>query len=282
MPETLVVNGVDISTIAHLDGPPGIMTAPAKRGGNLVVAGRHGELHVPRKHYGPAEGVFPMWLLGYNPDLPFPTSDTARQALYDAADKVLLAFGADTVTVDHGRPNGAVRRAVGEVLDTMDFTRSGHRDSAAKVAIALDVFGAFWSDINPVTAGPYSLASGATATLTPFQGATAPMDELLVTIGPGSNPSLSQPLSAAFVAYDGVIAAGRKLVIDTELWSVTGTIDAGGTWVPAITALRFGPDSRFFTLTPPPDGSPPVIQMTNTAGASVQVTVSGKRRYLTG
>ena len=280
--EKLTVNGVDLSIYCYpVTTYSGLLTSPRRKSGNLPVAGRHGTLRVPRKRYDEAQVVLPMTVAGATAAGLVPSGSTEQQEFYKRTDELLRLFHAELVTLDHTLPDGSVRRAVGEVTDVMDFTRLP-LGQAARVSVALTVPGAFWSDLTAVTVGPVALTTGATASLTAFVGATAPMDDLVITFGPGANPTLAQPLTGAFVAYDGVIASGRTLTVNTETWEVTGSIDAGGTWSPSITAVRFGPEAKFFWLTPPHDGSAPVVSLAHTAGGSMAVTVSGKRRYLAG
>ncbi len=283
--ESITVNGVDLSSmVRNVESLAGLLRTPEQLGDNLVIPGRHGRLRQAGRTFDAGEIVLPLWVLGADAVTGANLfGDPAVTSYYARVDELVRLLHAPTLTIDHTLPDGSVRRAVAEMADEpMDFTRQLGAPLFGRVTVTLTVPGAFWSDVSSVTAGPTALATGASTTLTAFAGATAPTEDLVITFGPGSNPSLSQPLTGAFVAYDGVIAAGRKLVIDTETWAVTGTIDAGGTWAPSITAVRFGPTAKFFYLTPPPAGTGPVLSLTHTGGGTVTVTVSGRRKYLTG
>jgi hypothetical protein len=283
MMEKLTVNGTDLSLycypVAHYSG---LLTTPPRKSGNLAVAGRHGSLQSPRKRFDEGTVVLPLTVAGATQQGTVPAGSTEQQEFYERTDELLmLFFGSDIVTLDHTLPDGSVRRAECEVQDVLDFTRLP-LGQAARVSVALTIPGAFWSDISTVTAGPTLMQTAGSMSLAAFAGATAPMDDLLITFGPGSNPTLRQTITDAFLAYDGVIAAGRKLVVNTGTWDVTGTIDAGGTWIPPVTSVRFGPEAKFFYLTPPLKGTAPVLSLSHTGGGSMSVTVTGKRRFLTG
>lgn len=278
----ITVNGVALSTFASRVERM-TRTTPALRGADIPVAGRHGALPVPRRRHNPGLIVWPMWVKGVNPTTGLISAGTTIDQIRGRYDDMSRLFHADPLDVRYAYPDGTVRQATARLaLEPLEFDEQPGAVQFGRFAPALSIPAAFWSDLTAVSVGPTALATGTTTTLAGFAGATAPMDDLTVTFGPGSNPSLSQPLTGAFVAYDGVIAAGRKLVIDTELWAVTGTIDAGGTWTPAITAIRFGPESKFFYLTPPSDGTAPVVSLVHSGGSTMTVTVAGKRRFLTG
>ncbi len=278
--ETLTVNGTDLATLVYIDASPKLFTAPARRGDNLVIPGRHGALRLPRKLFDTGEIVLSMRVLGHDPDQPFPTGSGPQQEFHDLVDQVVRLFTAEQVVLDHGRPDGSIRRAVGEVTDLVDFTRSGNSESAGQVSVAIELTDPFWSDLAAVTAGPNVFSTGGTHALTGFAGATAPMDELVVTFGPGANPELTQPSSGYLLAYDGVIAAGQQLQVDSGTWSVGS--GSGSAWTPDVTKVRFGPESRFFSLQPEAGGVAPTVRLTHTGGGQVSVTIVGKRRFLTG
>lgn len=283
--ETITVNGVDLSTLVrNVESLAGLLRTPERRGENIAIAGRSGRLRQSGRSFEAGVMTLPLWVVGADAASGATLyGDAAVTSFYARADELVRLLHAEPLTIDHTLPDGSVRRAVAELADEpLDFTRQLGSPLFGRVSVALTIPGAFWSDVSTVSVGPTALATGASTTLTAFAGATAPMEDLIVTFGPGSNPSLSQPLSGAFVAYDGVIASGRKLVVDTETWSVTGTIDAGGTWAPLITAVRFGPAAKFFYLTPPSAGTGPVVSLAHTGGGTATVTVSGRRKYMTG
>lgn len=280
MAVAITVNGVALSTLASKVESMR-RTSPALRGNDIEIPGRHGSLALPHRSYGPGSIVWPMWLKGVDPTTGQVSAGTTVDELRRRYDAMCRLFGPFELDVRYTYDDGTVRKALCRLWqEPLDFEEQPASPWFGRFTPALTIPGAFFSDVSAVTSGPHVLASGAEATLTEFAGATAPMDELTVTFGPGSNPSLSQPSTGFFVAYDGVIAAGQELVVETETWSLS--TGAGTSWTPDVTLLRFGPVSRWFALTPPADGSAPVVALTNTGGTSVSVTITGRRKYLVG
>lgn len=287
MTATIAVNGtpLDDLTAQGIAGAEGLHRVPGKRGKNIRVPGRHGELHVPGKRYEPAALVLPLWARGVLPDGTLPADEPARLEVHRRLRALTRLFTVgELVTVRQTLTDGTAREISGEVTDAIDWSllNSG-RATLGKVAIGLDCPDPFWTDLADTTATA-TLVAGQTATLTDFASADAPMDDLRVAFGPGSNPELSQPSTGAFIAYDGTIATGRKLVVDAAAWSVTGTVDAGGTWQPGsapsqhIARIRHGRHPRLFTLAP--QDPAPAVRLTHTGGGSMTVSVVGRRRYL--
>lgn len=274
MPETITANGVDLRTILrNVESLSGALRAPARRGSNIVVPGRHGALKTQRKRYDVGELILPMWVKGANPDGTVGTEDTQLTRFYEQIDLLTQLFHSDTVVIDHTLPDGSVRRAVCELLEPLEWERNPASPLFGRVSVALTIPGAFWSDTTNRTQ-TVSLTTGQSVTLSQFAGATAPMDELMVTFGPGNNPELGQ--GGIFVAYDGIIAAGRTLVVNTTTWTLTGT----GGLVVDYSKLRHGGEARWFTLHPQSGG--PEVALLHTGGGSMQVTIVGPRKYLTG
>lgn len=277
--ETLTANGVDLSTLAYnVEDLAGLLRTPVRRGEDVPVPGRNGLLRVPHKLHDAGEFVLPMWVIGCDTMGGVPSGSTQEIEFYRRVDELTRLFHTDTVTLDHTLPDGTVRRAVCEVADTMEPERRLGSPLFGRLAVALTNPGAFWTEVTP-TSVTFSLTTGQHRVISEFAAATAPMDELVITFEAGSNPEISQPSSGTYLAYDGIIAAGRKLVVDTSDW----TLDPGdGTaWTPLYSALRHGgAPGRWFTLFPE-TGGPDVI-VTHTGGGSMSCTVSGRRKYLSG
>lgn len=288
MTATISVNGVNLDDLVAqgVEGATGLHTVPGKRGSNIDVPQRHGQLHVPSKRYQPTSLVLPLWVRGVNPDgtVPSGTDPAARLAFHARLRALVKLFVAgELVTIRHTLSDGSAREIVGEVTEVLDFTiRGTGRHTLGRVSVGMDCADPFWSDVTDTTA-TFSLTTGQTASLTGFTNATAPMDDLIVTFHPGSNPELTQVSTGVFVGYDGVIAAGRKLVIDTAAWTVTGTVDAGGTWVPGssptqhIARIRHG-GSRLFSLAA--ENPAPAVRLIHTGGGSATASITGKQRHL--
>lgn len=281
--ESITVNGVDLSSLVrNVESLAGLLRTPERLAGSIAIPGRNGRLRQPGRTFESGEIVLPLWVVGADAvtgaNL---TGDPAVTSYYARVDELVRLLHAATLTIDHTLPNGSVRRAVAEIADEpLDFTRELGAPLFGRVVVTLTVPDAFWSDLTSVTTGPHLLATGATQALSGFAGATAPMDELVVTFGPGANPELTQVSSGYLLAYDGVISADRQVQVDTAAWTVGP--GSGTAWTPDVTKLRFGPEARFFTLLPEAGGVAPTVRLTHTGGGSVSVTVAGKRKYLTG
>lgn len=271
MAEALTINGVSLSTWAYLaPGVSGLFTTPARRGSNVTVPGRHGAIRV-QKRFEPNDVVLPLWINGAQPDGSIPGGSTAAEQWYLRRDELLRELYAESLLLEFTRPDGSARSAYAEVSDVLEFDRA-RMVPTAQVNIGLTVVDAFWSDSLAVFE-TITGASGVTQTLDAFAPATAPMSDLTLTFGPCNNPQVS--VGDVFVKYDGVISAGRQLVIDTGSWTVgSGT---GAAWSPDPRQIEFGPGPRWLELDP---SAALDAQFTHTGGGSATCTISGRRRYL--
>lgn len=286
---SVTVNGTNLDNqlAQGVTGVTGLHHIPAKRGANIQIPERDGELHVPGKLYGPGTVVLPLWVRGVNPVDESVVSDTAARLLFHqrARDLAALFCVGDLVTVRHTLSDGTAREVTGEATDAIPFdVTSTDRWTLGQVTIGLTCADPFWADVVDTTAD-FTATTGSATSLTGFTQASARMNNLVVTFWPASNPRLTQPASGALLAYNGVIGAGRKLVVDTGAWSVTGTVDAGGTWLPTspplqhIARVEKGPHARLFTLSPERPAAP-VVVLTHTGGGTARVTVTGRQRHL--
>jgi hypothetical protein len=289
MTATISVNGTSLDDLVAqgAEGSTGLHTVPGKRGSNIDVPQRHGQLHVPHKRYQSTSLVFPMWVRGVNPDGTIPSgTDTATRLAFHARVRALvkLFVTGELVTIRHTLSDGAAREITGEVTDVWDWTiRGSGRHTLGQVSVGLNCADPFWTDLTD-SVETFSVTTGNTATLDDFSSASAPMDDLIVRFHPQSNPELTQDSTGVFLAYDGVIDAGRKLEVNTATWAVTGTIDAGGTWVPGsaptqhIARIRHGGSPRLFSLAP--QSPSPVVSLVHTGGGTATASITGKQRHL--
>lgn len=271
--QKLAVNGTDLSQYAViLNSMAPLMHVPAKRNPNITVPGRHGTIRTPRKRYSESDFVLTFYVLGSRSDGTVPSGSTAAKEFYARVDALLGLFQAETVQLSRTMPDSTVRQATVEVVDKMDWTRNlGMYPLLGQVAVAFTNPSAFWAE-STVSSQTIAGTTGTTATLTAFTGSTAPISDVTLTWGPCSNPSLIY--GSAFVQYNGVIAAGQQLVINTANWSVgPGT---GTAWSPDIRNVAFGPGPTWLELVP----SVTTGQITHTGGGSASCTVAAARRFL--
>jgi hypothetical protein len=182
------------------------------------------------------------------------------------------------VVIDHPRPDGAIRRAYAHLVPDESITPARVPASPwfGRLKATFIIPAGHWADLTPVTTGPLALTTNGHVDLSVFAAATAPCTELQVVFGPGNNPRLST--SWGHIGWNGVIASGRQLGIDTA----TGYTHqaSGASWVPGFEGLTYSPGPRLFEIDPsePLQG---VFTHTTGAGLTMTVEVSGKRRYRT-
>ena len=237
---------------------------------------------VTRRWYDQTTFTLPMWIKGIDPVTGLvPGGSDAMNEFYKRADTMTQLFAADAQPFDiiHTRTDGQQRRAVCRLAgDPIAFTRDKSSPMFGRFAVALTIPDGSWRDVGTTTQTLTAATASSTLTWTNFLGATARMTDLTLTFGPASNPKIAQ--GAVSFSYGGIIAAGRKLVVDCDTWDITGTIDAGGLWTPTFAAIAHSGDARFFVLAPNPiPGQSPQTVVTHTGGSPVSVTLAGRRRY---
>lgn len=275
MAESVLVNGVSLDTYAvMLRDSSGLMITPDIREGDIEVAGRHGALLAPNRRYSTGRIVLRLSVVGALPDGTIPAGSNDRREFFARRDELVRLFHAHPVNIDYTPEVGVVpyRRAVCELDEALSFTRIAARPDAS-VGVALRIPDAFWADLTPTTASA-TVATGGTLDLSAFTGATAPIGDGTITFGPGSNPSLIQ--GATFVAYDGVISAGRQLTLDCSDWTLG--VGTGTAWTPDPSKVRYSPGPGWFEFDPT---GTLAAQLTHTGGSPVFVSFSARKRYLT-
>lgn len=273
-----LVNGVDLATKAvALSTAEGLQDAPEWRDRDLEIPGQHGVLDVgsdpsaQRRSFGPGAITFTGWVKGVDP-VTGAWSGGGLAAYLTRVDELMSMFYARSLEIDHVRPDGT-RRAVARLAAAVTPAREPAAPWFGRWQAKCVIPGAFWADIAPTTASA-TVATGGTLSLASFAGSNAPIADGLITLGPCSNPTLLQ--GATFVAYDGVISAGRQLTIDCSDWSL-GT-GSGSAWTPSLSALRYGPGPAWFELDPTA-GLSAVLQ--HTGGGTAFVGFAARRRFLT-
>jgi hypothetical protein len=273
VPEQLTVNGVDLGSYAYMTTDvSGLLTVPALRGEDVVVPGRHGRIRTEGKRFDANEIVLPMWVVGSRPDGLIPGGGMERE-FYRRRDDLLQLFHADEVELAFRRPDGLVLTAGAQVVDVMDFTRR-YAEPLAMVSVALRLTDPFWVDATDV-AQAITGVTGTTATLTLFDGSTAPIADARITFhGPVSNPRLA--VGDRWVQYNGVVAAGRELVLECGHWRASA--GAGAAWSPDERQVYREPGPAWFEF--PPSRTPLTATFIHTGGGSASVEIAGRRKFL--
>lgn len=284
--DTYFVDGIDLTQFAWaIETAEGLLSTPGTVGDNVALPGRDGELQVfgslgqPRRADGPGRISFNMWLLGGDQITGYvPDGSTTQREWFDRWDELVRLLHRRTVAIDHARPDGTIRRAFAHLTpdETITPSRSPGSPWFARLRAVFTIPGGHWTDITPVTTGVLELPTNGYVDLSVFAAATAPCTELQVIFGPGNNPRLST--STGHIGWNGVIAPGRQLGIDTA----TGfTHQAhGASWVPGFDRLTYAPGPRLFEVDP---SEPLQAIFTHTTGAAMSMTVeiTGKRHYRT-
>lgn len=278
--EILTVNGVVLNTYAkNIESLTGRLRAPAKRTSNVVVSGRHGAVRTRGKKYDQNLIVLPMWVIGAEDDGSIPADETARRLFFRNINDLTKLFkenNDEELDIRHTLPDGSVRQCFGDVLDAIDFTTET-ANPLGKFGVSITMANPFWQDL--VEQETQVAASGDTVTLANFRGATAPMEDLVVTItGPWANPVLTFA-DGSWVAYDDSFQPGEGIEINSGVWGLSGV----GGIVPSLEKLRYGGTSSHWIALPPAGEDAPEVQLfggirTNNS----QLAVRGRRKYLVG
>lgn len=281
MLDTYVINGVDLRSLAwRIATAEGLQDVPEMRDTDIVLPGTHGVLDVeanpaaPRRRYGPGAITFRMWLVGVDPTTGLAPWDPDDLSVYNARlGELTRLFNARRLDIVHPRADGD-RRAYAKLVGGLTPVREPASPWFGSIEASCVIPGAFWSGPADITASG-TVTTGGVVDLSAFAACDAPIAGGLVDFGPGANPSFAQ--DGAFVAYDGVIAAGRRAVVDSAEWDVGP--GAGAAWTPDRTKVRYSPGPAWFELDPTRD--PLQAVLTHTGGGSMNVAVTGRPQYLT-
>jgi hypothetical protein len=278
-----LINNTDLSTFASkIETAEGLQVTPEFRDEDIEIPSAHGVLDLqadpssPRRRYGAGRIRFNMWVKGVDPDTGVKPSGTALDAYFARVDEMVRLFHARTLQIDHTRPDGT-RRAIGRLVGELDFTREPSSPWFGRYVADVVIPGAFWADTTPITVGTPAggVATGTSFSLADFAPANAPIADGVVAFGPGSNPTFIQ--GGTFLAYDGIIAAGRELTVDCSDWSLGA--GAGDPWLPDRAAIRYNPGPSWFELDP--TAEPLEASLTHTGGGLMTVSLTATRKYLT-
>lgn len=287
--ETVTVDGLVLNTLAYnISTRAGRYTTPDVRTKNVELPGRHGTLAVRGKRFQQSTFTLTMWVRGANTDGFIPDTDLNSRLFQQNLDLLMQVFTRKSGLLDVRQtlPDGSVRQCFAEVLTAIDPQSKSVRPMA-NFSVALTIPAAFWQDLNPVTyTSSAGLTTSQTLTLTPFIGATAPMDDLVWTIaGSATNPKIqalenSSALSVdTWMQYNSTIPDFKNLTVDCGQWLVSGV--AGFT--PSTANLSHtGASSSFMSLAPGPQNTSPQVKWTASGVDShTQLTVVGRRKYVT-
>lgn len=256
----------------------GLFRGAGLRTQNQVVPGIHGEALSVLQVYTAGSVVVPLIVLGVDRVTGAQVGDGSAQ-LRDNLRHLVRVLRAPMVTLTHEWPDGDAVQALARMAgDPFEAERWVSNPPGVQLSAAFTVPGAFWSDVDPVVGATRTLATGGTAVLAEFAGATAPMGELVITFGPSSNPHLYQEETGSVFGYQGIIPAGSELTVDTAEGALR--IGGGAVWTPDYSKVRYSPRARWFELEPTPGG--PTIRLEHSGGGTATVQITGRRQYMIG
>lgn len=281
--ETLTANGLNLlpSRVHRTPDLSSILAGPARRTDDVTVAKRHGRLRTPNKLYDAAEFVLPFWVIGINRDGTIPAD--GNRAFYDRVTEIVAAFGAETVELVRGLPDGTSRRIVVEQLAALDPSRKlpGELGQLSFKVSAADP--PFWTDLGAPRVATGTCTGAATPwVLTPFAGATAPMDDLVLrlTATSGSVPNPRVEHAGRSVSYLATLATGQYVELDCGTWEVVG---GGGLTRDYARVRKTGGGARYLSVVPGPDPAvAPVATLSHTGTGTLTATLTGRRKHKVG
>lgn len=287
--ETVTVDGLVLNTLAYnISTRGGRYTTPDVRTKNVEIGGRHGTQRVRSKKFQQGMFTLSMWVRGANEDgsIPDNSDGLSKRIFQNNLDVLLQTFTRKSGLLDIRQtlPDGTIRQCFGEVLAVIDPQSKSVQPMAA-FSVAITIPSAFWQDLNPITyTSPAGLTASQTLTLSPFIGATAPMEDLVWTImGAATNAKVqalenSLPLEVdTWMQYTGTVPTTKNLIVDSGLWSVTGSVG----FSPSTANLVHMGSAAFMSLQPGPlNTAPQVAWSASGVDSHTQLMVTGRRKYV--
>lgn len=290
--EPLYVDGVCINTLAYTTVlRSGRWAAPGKKGRNVPVPARHGSLWVAGKSF--TENVLTLDMLIHGADVDGNVPAEQHAQVQDNVEFLLRLFtkSYELLHLEQHQADGTVRECFAEC--TMPFSpAAGTSAVLGRMGAELRMPAAFWRDTTDVTwESALGVADGQTLTMPPFEGGSAPMDDLVyLVVGPADNPELKVHASGAYTRYTGSLAAADSTAgTPADHWRVnsadwTSVVGPGigftGTGTNVIGQTIHGGSARLVDLPPLAAGDPAVVFGGANTDADTQVQARGRRAYL--
>ena len=292
-PIEVVKGGVTtvLDTLAfNIETKTGLAGMAPLRGGDNVIPGKHGRLYTPGRKREEGRIYLSMWVTNTDADGILAATAVAQHAQYRAnVDALMMLFDTDVTTITLREQISATETR--EAVCECEIGLRPDRDNPAyaRMTVELIIIDTFWASTADAewisTVGTGAANSGNPITLTPFDGATAPMESLLISIdGTWTNPSITDVGSGHRLQWTGTLGSGRQLFFNTDTWealegpNTMNYTGAGGTTVTAAVAAFGARAPKLFGLTPLPGG--PKIQLTGSVlGAASRVRIKGRKRF---
>lgn len=280
----IAVNGVRLDTLAYnISTKSGVVHMAAIRGVSDVIPGKNGSMYSPGKRREEGRIILSMWANDTDVDGNFLSSD--RYANWRKnMDMLLMLFDTSLaqVTVTEQVSTTEQRMAICEVRASIDPEVLGRVYGEFKVELIIN--DTFWmANADSEFVSPTGTTAVALHSLSPFAGATAPMEDLIAIVdGPLTNPSLTDIRSGHLCRYNGALPAGQQWQVNTTTWrSVTGAgleySTTGGTSVTAQTVAYGLHAPRLFALSA---DAPPKVRLDGTAAAATtRFRLKGRKKF---
>lgn len=284
MIETLTLNGLDVLSRVHdTTELGGLLAVPGRRTEDVEVGGGHGLQRVAWKRYDTNTLVLTLWVHGLNPDGTIPFGADERALFYARVREVIAVLGGDTVVVEHGLPDGSVRRIVGEVVAAVDPTRK-NPGALGQLGIKIHCAYPFWVDVGDELVATGACTGPATPfTLTEFAGHDAPLDDLVLrftaTAGTVPNPRIDR--LGCWLQYLGTLEVDEWVEFDNATWDVRS---GGGHTARLQDHRKGGGEPQYWVCRPAglPSLTAPVATLSHTGTGTLTTTARGRRKYLVG
>lgn len=278
---TLTINAIDPLTVgAILDSKNGLRVTPERKGGNPSPPLRDGAIFTPGKKYSESSMVLNYLIKAVDPATGLVTLASPKAHYEKNVSDFLRIIHSDYLILDNLREDGSHRQCLSEIMGVVKFDLVAKSKLWNKVSLNLKVINAFWESLTTTTISSFTLSTGGTRTLTELAEAEAPMSDMIVTLGPSTNPQISQASTGVYMKYNGVISSGRVLNINTLTGALTTT--GGTSWTPDPEVLVHSGDSRLFSVRPERTGGAPIITINHTGGGTMQTSMVVRRKFMTG
>lgn len=287
MTNSLIADGVELDTMAQWVGvDSNRWSVPGVKGENVLVPARHGSLWVADKTFSQGEFTLSLHVHGARDDgsVPVDQLTQTRQNI----DRLLRIFTKrkKLIHFQTTMDDGTVIECYAECIGAFDVTRSSAALPYAKMNVGFTIPGAFWRDqLLSEWTSQTGLVTSQSFRMPPFEGGTAPMDDLQYLIhGPITSPELKVVESGAFTRLNLTVPSGSKWRINSADWSsVMGpnvTFDSEND--PSVIGKTVhGGSATLMDLPPLPEFGLGIEIAGSNIGPACKIQVRGRRKHLT-
>lgn len=283
----ITVDGTRLDTLAwNVETLDGRLRLPGFRGVNAVIPGRDGEIPILNRPMETNEMTLKMWVRGADADGAIPGGSSKMAEFRKNLEALGLLF-----TKPHGLldvrqtwPDKVVQYLC-QREQAFDLSASALNPKAG-FAVVLRVPGVYGQDVSTSDfTSAANLTNNTTVTLSTYSATTAKIDDAIIVVkGPATNARLTNPLTGEWVQLSATIATGINWYFNNGTWDTRSgagfdlNTSGGGTNQVANTTFSGG-SNRFVTLHPN-TGGPQLVLTGSGFGATTQILVRARRKYL--